>query len=55
MKLDKNADVMQAIFALQNKKEISNATAYLSGLTYAHISSAGWKKVIDAINKLENK
>jgi hypothetical protein len=55
MKLNKNSDVMQAIFALQNKKEVSNATAHLSGLTYAYISSAGWKKVIDAINKLEDK
>jgi len=57
MNLEKNATLMQAIHALQNKSGIagSQPTAYLSGLLFAHISDKEWQQIIKTINEMENK
>jgi len=57
MKLEKNATLIQAIHALQNKSGIAGKepTAYLSGLLFAHISDRDWQEVIKRINEMENK
>ena len=57
MELDKNATLIQAIHALQNKSGIAgkNPTAYLSGLLFAHISDKAWQQIIKTINGMENK
>jgi len=57
LKLEKNATLIQAIHALQQKDGIagSQPTAYLSGLLFAHISDKAWQQIIKTINEMENK
>jgi len=57
MNLEKNATLMQAINALQQKDGIAGMqpTAYLSGLLFAHISDKSWQQIIKTINEMENK
>jgi len=57
MKLEKDATLMQAIKALQEKDGIASMqpTAYLSGLLFAHISDKSWQSIIKTINEMENK